>query len=46
MKRLGILESIVELKEDHKLLTTRFVRDWRIKPNPTKEGSAKMFLEG
>ena len=44
LKRLGALESIAELKEDHKLLTTRFVRDWRIKPNTLKEGSPKMFL--
>lgn len=44
LKRLGVLEPIEELKENHKLLTTRLVRDWRNKPNPAKEGSPKMFL--
>ena len=42
--RLGVIAPLEELKEGYKLLTTRFVRDWRVKPNPAKEGAPKMFL--
>lgn len=44
LKRLGVIAPLEELKSGYKVLTTCFVRDWRVKPNPAKEGARKMFL--
>ena len=42
LKRLGVLSPLEQLRDGYKVLTTRFVRDWRVKPNPAKAGSPKI----
>ena len=41
---MGVLEAMEEEKVGFKRLTTRFVRDWRVKPRPDLPGSPKQFL--
>ena len=41
---MGVLEKMEEEKVGFKKLTTRFVRDWRVKPRPDLPSSPKQFL--
>ena len=42
--KMGVLEKMESEKGGFKKLTTRFVRDWRVKPRPDLPGSPKQFL--
>ena len=42
--KMGVLEAMEDEKAGFKKLTTRFVRDWRVKPRQDLPGAPKQFL--
>ena len=44
LRKMGVLEAMDSEKAGFKKLTTRFVRDWRVKPRQDLPGAPKQFL--